>query len=454
MKNIKIFGLNLFIFLGIICIAGSNILLIKSNPNDINKLWHPLLTPLLIMMSLGISLNFIGEKIPFFNKFGLGFLLCILVPSLLVYKGIINKDISSKFNEYFFNKPKTSGEVGIQFSQFFITIVIAGSILSVDQNLLKRSMLRFIPLTLIAVLGSLIVTGVLGWLLKVPCPSAFAHKSQGSFWDSIFFIFAPLTNGGTNLGINGFANNVYLKAFKPELNNDDIRSIIIAPLILVRVLSIFFAGLLYVLFDKTKYSGNGNLENKKISVKKPINKPLEYRNLGSGLLIIFALYSLGIMVNFMLFSKMDAMVYVIIFLILIKIFHLIPQIYQDYVSQAGKFMSTNFTAPILAGLGLTIKFEVLKECILKWHIFLLVSVSLLVVIGLTFTLAKSFGFYPLEASLTSGLSSYSVGGTGNIGIMSISHRMDLLPFAMIATRMVGPLMYIIYTFGFQYIYMN
>ncbi|MDV3205118.1 MAG: 2-hydroxycarboxylate transporter family protein, partial [Sweet potato little leaf phytoplasma] len=45
-------------------------------------------------------------------------------------------------------------------------------------------------------------------------------------------------------------------------------------------------------------------------------------------------------------------------------------------------------------------------------------------------------FYPLETALTSGISSYSIGGAGNVGVMTISHRMNLLPFAMILTEVI------------------
>ncbi|WP_017192885.1 2-hydroxycarboxylate transporter family protein [Italian clover phyllody phytoplasma] len=452
-KKIEIFGFHPLLFLSFVVIMILNIVYMKIDPEN-KKLWHPLLTPLFIAMVLGIGLNYIGYKTPFLNKLGFGFLLSILVPSFLIYQKIIPKNIADNFDKAFFNKPGANDGLGINFSQFFITIVISGSLLSVDRDLLKRSLIKFIPITLIAIIFAFVVSGFLGYLVDFQPDVIFLKKSQGSFWDSIFFVFVPLTNGGTNLGIGGFSNGIYKDAFKGSAEASQIRSVLLAPLILARVLSIFFAGLLFVLFDKTKYSGKGSLGQKKIGHShKSIKSPLEHKQIGMGLLIIFALYNLGNMINQVLCSYLDAMVYVIIILLVIKIFDLLSDKYQNSVSQAGKFMSINFTGPVLAGLGLTTNFANLINTLKTPSVVLIVVASLTVAAITTFILAQSLGFYPLELSLTAGLCSHSVGGTGNLGVMAISHREDLLPFATIATRVVGPLVYIVSTFGFKYLYM-
>jgi Na+/citrate or Na+/malate symporter len=452
-KKIEIFGFQPLFFSIFILIMILNIVYMRIEPEN-KKLWHPLLTPLFITMTLGFCLNYIGSKTPFLNKLGFGFLLSILVPSFLIYKGVISQNIANNFDKSFFNKPGEKDGLGVNFSQFFITIVIAGSLLSVDRDLLKRSLIKFIPITLIAILFSFIVSGFLGFLVGFQPDTIFQGKNKGSFWDSIFFVFVPLTNGGTNLGIGGFSNGIYKEFFQGVAVPSQIRSVLLAPLILARVLSIFFAGLLFVLFDKTKYSGKGSLERQKIINSNLQNKkPLEHQQIGMGLLIIFALYNLGNMINQYLYSYLDAMVYVIIILLTIKIFNLLSDKYQNSVAQAGKFMSINFTGPVLTGLGLTTNFETLINTLKQTSVLLIVISSLLVAIITTFIFAKSLNFYPLELSLTAGLCSHSIGGTGNLGVMAISNRDDLLPFATIATRIVGPLVYILSTFGFKFLYM-
>ncbi|MDV3197669.1 MAG: 2-hydroxycarboxylate transporter family protein, partial [Candidatus Phytoplasma australasiaticum] len=180
---------------------------------------------------------------------------------------------------------------------------------------------------------------------------------------------------------------------------------------------------------------------------------IDFKTIGMGWLIIFALYSIGSMINQLLFGKMDPMVYMIILLLLIKIFNLMSQENQNAVTQSGKFMTENFTSAVLVGLGLTTNFEQLKSTISNPSVLITVCASLLIATLITFLIAPKLGFYPLETALTSGISSYSIGGAGNVGVMTISHRMNLLPFAMIATRLTGPLVYVIANIAFRSIYM-
>lgn len=108
-KKIKIFGLYPIIFLILFFILICNIYYIQSFPvnerkNITEQLWNSFLTSLFFIMIFGIGLNFIGNKIPFFNKLGLGFLLCILIPSFLVYKKIICEEIHEKLKFFIFEK--------------------------------------------------------------------------------------------------------------------------------------------------------------------------------------------------------------------------------------------------------------------------------------------------------------------------------------------------------------
>ncbi|MBP3059302.1 malate:citrate symporter [Texas Phoenix palm phytoplasma] len=432
-----------------------------SIPGGINNLWHPLLTPFFIMMCLGMTFNFIGQNTPLLNNLGLGFILCIVVPSYLVHKGYISYWIAEYFDKMFFNKSNTAEQgIGINFSQFFITIVIAGSICGIETSLLKNSIKRFIPLTLLAVLGSFLITGCLGYLLHYRCPGIFGHKSRGPFYDSIFFVAIPLTNGGTNLGINGFSNSLYHNYFKKD--SSSIRTAIIAPLILARVLSIFFAAFLNLALDNTELSGRGNLDKSGYGGsgggRMGSDSMANFQSIGAGFLMIFTLYSLGNMLNYYIVQqggmrfRLDAMVYVIAVLLLIKLFDILPQEEQSHISQAGNFMTSIFTAPVLAALGLTTNFGELMSCVLDRNILFMVIMSFSTVIISTLFLAKLFNFYPLEAALTAGICSHSIGGTGNIGVMSVSNRINLLPFAMIATRIVGPIVFSLATFSFGYVY--
>ena len=53
------------------------------------------------------------------------------------------------------------------------------------------------------------------------------------------------------------------------------------------------------------------------------------------------------------------------------------------------------------------------------------------------------GFYPVESAITAGLCTTNMGGTGDIAVLSAAKRMELLPFAQIATRICGALILIV-----------
>lgn len=53
------------------------------------------------------------------------------------------------------------------------------------------------------------------------------------------------------------------------------------------------------------------------------------------------------------------------------------------------------------------------------------------------------GFYPIESAITAGLCTTNMGGTGDIAVLSSAKRMELLPFAQIATRICGALILVV-----------
>jgi Na+/citrate or Na+/malate symporter len=52
-------------------------------------------------------------------------------------------------------------------------------------------------------------------------------------------------------------------------------------------------------------------------------------------------------------------------------------------------------------------------------------------------LGKAVGFYPIESAISAGLCMANMGGTGDVAVLSASKRMQLMPFAQIASRLGG-----------------
>ena len=134
-----------------------------------------------LMLSIGLICNEIGERIPFWNSYiGGGLVLTFLVSAFLFTYGLIPQKYAD-------------GMIMIMddadFLSFFIIFLITGSILALDRKLLIRSFAGYIP----AIFGGLLGAGVLGIaagfifgvspvdiLLKYVCPVMGGGNGAGA----------------------------------------------------------------------------------------------------------------------------------------------------------------------------------------------------------------------------------------------------------------------------------
>lgn len=63
---------------------------------------------------------------------------------------------------------------------------------------------------------------------------------------------------------------------------------------------------------------------------------------------------------------------------------------------------------------------------------------------------KLVGFYPIDAAVTAGLCMANRGGSGDIAVLGAAHRLDLISYAQLSSRVGGGIVLIIASFFFSF----
>src|SRR6202043_3093236 len=101
-----------------------------------------------------------------------------------------------------------------------------------------------------------------------------------------------------------------------------------------------------------------------------------------------------------------------------------------------KFFSTAVTYPLLFAIGVSLTpWETLVAALTPANIaVIVVTVATLMATG--FVVGRLLGMFPIETAIVNACHS-GQGGTGDIAILTAANRLELMPFAQIATRIGG-----------------
>lgn len=368
-----------------------------------------------VIMTMGFLLAHIGQNIPVFKDIGGPAILCLMVPSVLVYFNLFN-DNTMKTVHLLMKEAN--------FLYFVIACLVVGSILGMNRKILIQGMLRmFVPLvigTVTAVVTGLLVGKLCGY----------------SVYHTFFFIIVPIIGGGIGEGILplslaysallGQAPDVYVAQLAPAA-------------VVGNIFAIFCAGILSRLGMRRKdLNGEGRLvrseEEQAMFAVNDAPKAVDFHLMGGGLLMICAFFIVG-----GLFEKLvhiPGPVLMILIAVLCKYSRVIPSSMETGAHSVYKFVSSSLVWPLMIGLGmLYIPLESVVSVFSIGYVIVCGSVVLSMAL-VSFLIAPRLNMYPIEASIVTTCHS-GLGGTGDVAILSASNRMSLMPFAQIATRIGG-----------------
>lgn len=412
-KEFEIMGISLPVYLLITALTG--FVMVMG--------WMPkgMIGAFAVMMVFGGLFNALGNNLPIVKTYlGGGAIVCIFAAAAMVTFGLIPDAVVENVDTFM----NTTG-----FLNFYIAALITGSILGMNRSLLLRAAVRFLPVALCAMTMAILAVGVVGMIMGY------------GFTEAVMYIAIPMMGGGMGAGV------VPLSGMYAEALGQD-SAIIISRMIpastLGNVTAIVGAGLLAKLGEvKPSLSGNGKLMRKETEeMTDSVMLPVGVQMMGIGMVLALSFYLIGGIVN-KLVPAIHTYAWMIIMVALSKALGIIPSKFEQAAKQWSSFVMGNWTQALLVGIGVSmIDLGAVAAAFSVTYLILVLVVVGGVALGAGLG-GYLVGFYPIESSITAGLCTTNMGGTGDIAVLSAAHRMELLPFAQISTRICGALILIV-----------
>ena len=403
------------------------------------------------MIVCGAILQEVGDNLPIVNTFlgggpvviifGMGFLRYVNFFGVFdVISGLIGK---TGFTKILMTNIDTFFKPAGAFLDFYIAALITGSILGMNRKLLMKAAARYFP----AIFGAI--------ALSFGLVAIAGHFSGFGVVKAVLLIALPIMGGGMGAGAVPLS-----KIFESSgtMTAEEAISIMNPAVAIGNATSIVLAGILVKVLAGKFFNGQGSL------MKAGVNEdPSEYEispemqkkrdhititNLGIGLLAATTFFAwgyivAGIWIKLVPAVNIHAYAWMIITVALCKVFGVLPEFIEVCCYQWFQFVMKNLTSMLMVGIGLCyLSLDVVISSFSMMYLLMcfLACIGAFIGAGL---IGSMVGFYPVEAGITAGLCMSNMGGTGDVAVLSAAHRMELMPFAQISSRLGGAIILII-----------
>ena len=362
----------------------------------------------------GFACGEFGKRLPIVGKLGAAAICATFIPSALVYYGLLPDVVVESTTKFY----KSTNILYL-----YICCIIVGSIMSMNRTTLIQGFMRiFFPM---------LCGEIVGMVVGVSVGTALGLEPFQVF----FFIVLPIMAGGVGEGAIplsiGYAALMHM--------DQGVALGRVLPMVMLGSLTaIVIAGGLNQLGKRFPHlTGEGQLmPNRRNETHRetPAEGKMDVTTLASGALLAVLLYMLG-----MLGQKtigLPAPVGMLFLAVLLKLVNGVSPRLQEGSQMVYKFFRTAVTYPILFAVGVAITpWQELVNAFTVTNLLVIIStVSALVATG--FLVGKKIGMHPIDVAIVSCCQS-GQGGTGDVAILTSGNRMNLMPFAQIATRIGG-----------------
>jgi Na+/citrate or Na+/malate symporter len=311
------------------------------------------------------------------------------------------------------------------FLYLFIAAIIVGSVLSMDRETLIKGFVRiFIPVAAGSVAAACVGTGV-GVALGMDLRHA------------LFMVVVPIMAGGVGEGALPLSAG-YAQIMGVE--QGPLFAQALSAVMLGNIAAICCAGLLsYLGTRKPRWTGNGRLTvashaDDEAMRNAPQSFEFDVSSVAAAGATAIALYLLGVL-SHQLFDW-PAPVVMLILVVAAQLFQVVSPRVRGGARFMYGFFSTAVTYPLM--FAISVAMTPWGEIVTAFHwVNIVTAVSTVLTLVVTgFVVGKMVGMYPVEAAIVNATHS-GLGGTGDVAILTAANRMELMPFAQIATRIGG-----------------
>ena len=122
--------------------------------------------------------------------------------------------------------------------------------------------------------------------------------------------------------------------------------------------------------------------------------------------------------------------------VLLKLLHAVSPSLQQGAFIVYRFFAIAVTYPLLFAIGVAMTpWKALVSGFTSANVVTII-VTVASLIGSSFFIGKMLGMYPIDVAIVTACHG-GQGGTGGVAILTAANRMQLMPFAQIATRIGG-----------------
>jgi Na+/citrate or Na+/malate symporter len=388
-------------------------IVLKGEPEDLSNI-----SVVIAILGLGgFACAELGKRIPGIRALGAAAIFATFIPSYLVFAQILPKELFSAITDF---------TKATQFLYLYIAAIVVGSILSMDRKMLVQGFFKiFAPV----VTGSLLA-GIVGMVVGLACGL--------STDETFFFIVVPVMAGGVGEGAIPLS-----VGYAAALHQDSgiLLADILPSVMIGNLFAIICAGLLNFYGRRCpQHTGNGMLQigehdDPEIMAATPPT-PLGPMQVAAAGVTVISLYLAGLLLQRL--TNFPAPITMLVLAVVANVFRMVSHDLKSGAFAYYKFFSSAVTYPLLFAIGVAMTpWEKLIAAFTAGRL-VTIAAMVLTLFATGFILARRIGMYPIEASIVTGCRA-SQGGTGDVAILTAADRLQLMPFAQIATRIGGAL---------------